>query len=180
MLEIRKFLIVEVGLVNAGFWEAITRVSNLYLIFITTLVSVYFYPELIRAKNKIETKAVFYRFYKVIIPIFIASGIVIYFSRFLILKILYTTEFVPVADLFVWQLIGDFFKICGMILGFQFLAKKMVLPYIILELVANIFLYFTSIYLIKVVGVQGVLIAMAIEQCLYFLFLTFFFRKTLF
>ena len=180
MLEIRKFLIVDVGLVNAGFWEAITRVSNLYLIFITTLVSVYFYPELIRAKNKIETKAVFYRFYKIIIPIFIGSGVVIYFSRFVILKILYTTEFLPVADLFVWQLIGDFFKICGMILGFQFLAKKMVLPYIILELVANFFLYFTSIYLIKVVGVQGVLIAIAIEQCLYFLFLTFFFRKTLF
>lgn len=180
MLEIRKFLIVNVGIENAGFWEAITRVSNLYLIFITTLVSVYFYPELIRAKNKLETKAVFYRFYKVIIPLFIGSGIVIYFSRFLILKILYTDEFLPVSDLFVWQMVGDFFKICGMILGFQFLAKKMVLPYILLELVSNIFLYFTSIYLIKMVGTQGVLMAMAMEQCLYFLFLTFYFRKTLF
>jgi PST family polysaccharide transporter len=88
MLEIRKFLIVHVGLKDAGFWEAITSISNLYLIFITTLVSVYFYPELIRAKNKWETKAVFYRFYKVIIPIFIGSGIVIYFLRFFILKIL--------------------------------------------------------------------------------------------
>jgi PST family polysaccharide transporter len=132
MLEIRKFLIVHVGLKDAGFWEAITSISNLYLIFITTLVSVYFYPELIRAKNKWETKAVFYRFYKVIIPIFIGSGIVIYFLRFFILKILYTDEFLPVADLFIWQLINDFFKICGMILGFQFLAKKMVLPYILL------------------------------------------------
>jgi PST family polysaccharide transporter len=180
MLEIRKFLIVHVGLKDAGFWEAITSISNLYLIFITTLVSVYFYPELIRAKNKWETKAVFYRFYKVIIPIFIGSGIVIYFLRFFILKILYTDEFLPVADLFIWQLINDFFKICGMILGFQFLAKKMVLPYILLELLSNIFLYFVSIYLIKIVGIQGVLMAMALEQFLYFALLLFYFRKTLF
>jgi PST family polysaccharide transporter len=180
MLEIRKFLIVNVGLKDAGFWEAITSISNLYLIFITTLVSVYFYPELIRAKNKWETKAVFYRFYKVIIPIFIGSGIVIYFLRFFILKILYTDEFLPVADLFIWQLINDFFKICGMILGFQFLAKKMVLPYILLELLSNIFLYFVSIYLIKIVGIQGVLMAMALEQFLYFAVLLFYFRKTLF
>lgn len=179
-LEIRKFLIEKVGLVDAGFWEAITRVSNLYLIFITTLVSVYFYPELIRAKNKLDTKQVFYRFYQVIIPIFIASGIVIYFGRFLILKILYTDEFLPVSDLFLWQMTADFFKICGMILGFQFLAKKMVLPYIILELVSNLFLYFLSIYLIKVMGIQGVLMAQAAEQCLYFLILVIYFRKTVF
>lgn len=179
-LEIRSFLIEKVGLQEAGFWEAMTRVSNLYLVFITTLVSVYFYPELIRAKNKLETKQVFYRFYKVIIPIFIASGVVIYFARFLIIKILYTDEFLPISDLFVWQMVADFFKICGMILGFQFLAKKMVLPYIFLEFISNMFLYFLSVYLIKVVGIQGVLMAQAAEQCLYFLVLVFYFRKTIF
>jgi PST family polysaccharide transporter len=67
-----------------------------------------------------------------------------------------------------------------MILGFQFLAKKMVLPYILLELLSNIFLYFVSIYLIKIVGIQGVLMAMALEQFLYFAVLLFYFRKTLF
>lgn len=179
-LEIRKILILKVGILDAGFWEAITRVSNLYLIFISTLVGVYFYPELIKAKNKFESKQVFLRFYKVIIPVFLVSGVVIYFSRFLILKILYTAEFIPVSDLFLWQMIGDFFKICGMILGFQFLAKKMVLPYILIEVISNIFLYFLSVYLIKIVGIQGVLMAQAAEQCLYFLFLVFYFRKTLF
>lgn len=179
-LEIRKFLIKTVGLNDAGFWEAMTRVSNLYLIFITTLVSIYFYPELIRAKNKLETKKVFLRFYQVIIPVFVISGLVIYVTRFIILKILYTAEFYPVSELFVWQLVADFFKICGMILGFHFLAKKMVFPYIIVEIIANLFLYFLSIYLIKSIGIQGVLLAQAIEQGLYFLFLLFYFRKTIF
>lgn len=179
-LEIRKFLIEKVGLIDAGFWEAITRVSNLYLIFITTLVSIYFYPELVRAKDKLETRKVFLKFYRVIIPVFIISGIVIYFSRFLILKILYTSEFYPVSDLFIWQLVADFFKICGMILGFYFLAKKIVISYILIEVVANLFLYFSSIYFIKNIGIQGVLVAQAVEQGLYFLFLLFYLRKTIF
>ena len=179
-LEIRKFLIERVGLIDAGFWEAMARVSNLYLIFITTLVSIYFYPELVRAKNKWETKKVFLRFYQVIIPIFIVSGVVIYVSRFLILKILFTAEFYPVSDLFIWQLVADFFKICGMILGFHFLAKKMVVPYIVIEVVGNLFLYFLSIYLIKSIGIQGVLVAQAVEQSLYSLFLLYYLRKTIF
>lgn len=180
MLEIRKFLILNEGLDNAGFWEAITRVSNLYLIFISTLITVYFYPEMVKAKGKLESKLVIIKFYKVIIPVFLICAVVIYFARFIIIQILYTAEFESVSDLFLWQLIGDFFKICGMILGFQFLAKKIVLHYILIEVVSNVFLYFSSVYLIIIVGIQGVLMAQAAEQCLYFFFLVFYFRKILF
>jgi PST family polysaccharide transporter len=98
----------------------------------------------------------------------------------LIIKILFSAEFLPVADLFIWQLIGDFFKICGLILGFQFLAKKIIIPYIIFEVVTNMFLYFLSLYCIETLGIQGVLIAQAAEHFLYFAMLVYYFRKILF
>jgi PST family polysaccharide transporter len=180
VLEIRKFLISSVGLDQSGFWEAMSRVSNLYLIFVSTLVGLYFYPQLIKARGKFQTKQVFSNFYKSIIPLFIGCSIVIYFARFLIIKILFSAEFLPVADLFIWQLIGDFFKICGLILGFQFLAKKIIIPYIIFEVVTNMFLYFLSLYCIETLGIQGVLIAQAAEHFLYFAMLVYYFRKILF
>ena len=179
-LEIRKFLIVNVGLYESGFWEAITRVSNLYLMFISTLVSLYFYPQLIKSKSESQTKQVFFNFYKSIIPLFVFCTIVIYFLRFWIIKILFSVEFLPVTDLFLWQIIGDFFRICGMILGFQFLAKKIILHYILFEVFSNLFLYFFSIYCIELIGIQGVLVAQAAEHCLYFLILVFYFRKIIF
>ncbi|WP_157505025.1 O-antigen translocase [Flavobacterium tegetincola] len=179
-LEIRKFLIERVGLIDAGFWEAMTRVSNLYLIFISTLISLYFYPQLIKATNAIQTKKVFASFYKTIVPLFILCSIAIYIFRFWILKILYSDEFLPVSDLFVWQMVGDLFKICGMILGFQFLAKKIIIPYIVFEVLSIVFLYFLSIYCIETIGVQGVLIAQAIEHFLYFIILLCYFRKMIF
>ena len=180
ILEIRKFLIINVGLYEAGFWEAMSRVSNLYLMFVSTLVSLYFYPKLIKAKNEFETKQVFLNFYKSILPLFIACSIGIYFLRFWILKVLFSSEFLPVSDLFLWQIIGDFFRICGMILGFQFLAKKIILHYILFEFFSNLFLYFFSIYCIQLIGIQGVLMAQAAEYFLYFAVLVFYFRKTLF
>lgn len=180
ILEIRKFLIINVGLYESGFWEAMSRVSNLYLMFISSLVSLYFYPKLIKAKNEYETKQVFLNFYKSILPLFIACAIGIYFLRFWILKILFSSEFLPVSDLFLWQIIGDFFRICGMILGFQFLAKKIILHYILFEFFSNLFLYFFSIYCIQLIGIQGVLMAQAAEYFLYFLVLVFYFRKIIF
>lgn len=179
-LEIRKFLIEKVGILDAGFWETMTRISNLYLIFITTLVSLYFYPQLIKASNEVQTKKVFANFYKSIVPLFILCAIGMYILRFWILKILYSAEFLPVSDLFLWQMVGDLFKICGMILGFQFLAKKIIVPYIIFEVSTNLFLYFLSIYCIETIGIQGVLIAQATEHFLYFAILLFYFRKMIF
>ena len=180
VLKIRRFLIINVGLYESGFWEAISRVSNLYLIFISTLVSLYFYPQLVKAKNKDQTEKVFFKFYKFIIPIFLVCSVIIYFLRFWILKILFSAEFTPVSELFLWQLIGDFFRICGMILGFQFLAKKIVIHYILLEFFSNLFLYFFSIYCIQRIGIRGVLVAQAVEYFLYFLVLVLYFRKTIF
>lgn len=180
MLEIRKFLIDRVGLDQSGFWETMTRVSNLYLLFISTLVGLYFYPQLIKATNAVQTKKVFTNFYKSIIPLFIACSIVIYFARFWIIKILFSTEFLPVSDLFFWQLVSDLFKICGLILGFQFLAKRIIVPYIILEVSTNVLLYFLSIFCIESIGIQGALIAQAAEHFLYFLILIFYFRKIIF
>ena len=179
-LEIRKFLIITVGLDESGFWEAITKVSNLYLIFISTLVSLYFYPQLIKAKSKKQTKEVFLQFYKSIIPLFVCCAVVIYFIRFWIVKTLFSNEFLPVSDLFLWQIIGDFFKVCGTIIAFQFLAKRIIVPYIIFEFSANVFLYFFSIYCIELVGIQGVLIAQAAEHCLYLIVITIYFRKLIF
>lgn len=179
-LQIRNYLVENVGLHDSGFWEAISRISGIYLMFVGTLVSVYFYPKLIKAKDKEQTKQVFWSYYKSIIPIFIIGTIIIYFSRFLIIEILFTSEFLPVSKLFFWQLMADVFKVTGMILAYQFLAKKIVIPYIIIELSSILLLYFLSLYFIEVIGIQGVVVAQAIDNLIYLLVLIIYFRKSLF
>lgn len=179
-LQIRNYLIAAVGLNQSGFWEAITRISNLYLLFIGTIISVYFYPQLINANEINERKKVFWNFYKFILPIFFVGIILVYSSRFLIIKLLFTDEFSPVSNLFFWQLIGDFFRVCGMILGVLLMAQKRVFHYVFIEVMAILFLYVTSLFCIKTFGIEGVVMAQAFENFIYFLVLGVYFRKYLF
>jgi PST family polysaccharide transporter len=143
-------------------------------------VTVYFYPKLAVAADKFETKKVFWSFYKNILPLFILGLLLIYCSRTLLVKLLFTKEFLPVTDLFFWQLLGDVLKVASLILGFQFFAKKMTLAFIVSELASLGVLYVASIYLIKFFGIQGVVMAQAFENGIYLLMLIIYFRKSLF
>lgn len=179
-LAIRKNVIGTVGLEQAGFWETITRISTYYMMFVTTILSVYFLPKLAVAKNNQETKTVFWSFYRNILPLFIVALGVIYLSRFIIVKLLFTDEFLPVTTLFFWQILGDILKAASWILGYNFFAKKKTSAFIITEIASLTVLYFLSIFLIKIFGIQGIVIAQALDNFIYLLVLGVYFRKSLF
>lgn len=179
-LQIRNFLIASEGIDSGGLWEAITRISNIYLVFVSTLVSIYFYPKLIKAKLLTESNVVIWRFYKSIFPVFVFGTVFIYFLRFFIVKVLYTTAFLPITTLFFWQLIGDVLKVAGLILGFQLLAKKNMVAYIGFEMVSLVFLYASSVFCIKTMGLEGVVMAQALENLLYLVMLMVYFRNDFF
>ncbi len=179
-LAIRKNVIHTIGIEQAGFWETISRISTYYMLFVTTILSVYYLPKLALAKNNWETKKVFWSFYKNILPIFVVALTVIYFLRFFIIKLLFTNEFLPVTNLFFGQLLGDVLKASSLILGFQFFAKKLTIAFIISELFSLSVLYFLSDYLIKSFGVQGIVMAQAFDNFIYLLVLCVYFRKSLF
>jgi PST family polysaccharide transporter len=179
-LVIRKNIIETVGLEQAGFWETIIRISSYYMLFVTTILSVYFLPKLAVAKNNLETKKVFWSFYQTILPLFIAGLVVVYFLRFFIVNLLFTNAFLPVTTLFFWQLTGDFLKVASLILGYQFFAKKLTTAFIISELFSLAVLYFSSLYFINEFGIQGIVMAQAFDNFVYLLVLMVYFRKSLF
>lgn len=179
-LAIRKNVIEIVGLEQAGFWETITRISTYYMLFVTTILSVYFLPKLAVAKNNLETKKVFWSFYQTILPVFIVGLVIVYFLRFFIVNLLFTNAFLPVTTLFFWQLAGDVLKVASLILGYQFFAKKLTVAFIISELFSLAVLYFSSFYFINEFGIQGIVMAQAFDNFVYLLLLIVYFRKSLF
>ena len=179
-LVIRKNVIEIVGLEQAGFWETITRISTYYMLFVTTILSVYFLPKLAVAQNNLETKKVFWSFYKMILPVFIVGLVIVYFLRFFIVNLLFTNAFLPVTTLFFWQLTGDVLKVASLILGYQFFAKKLTLAFIISELFSLTVLYLSSLYFINEFGIQGIVMAQAFDNFVYLVVLCVYFRKSLF
>lgn len=180
LLAIRKNIILNLGIEQAGFWEAMGRVSSYYFLFISSIIGIYFLPKLTIAKTNQETKSLFWEYYKGILPVFIIGMVIIYFLRDFIVQLLFTKEFLPVSKLFFWQLVGDTFKAASIILGYQFFAKKLTLAFIGFEIFSLTVLYASSIYFLSIYSIEGVVMAHAITFGTYFLTLVVYFRKSLF
>lgn len=179
-LSIRKNIITIVGIQEAGYWEAISRVSSYYLLFISSILTLYFLPNLAVAKNNKETKIVFWKYYKAIFPFIFIGLLLIYFTRLWIVKLLFTEAFLPVTSLFFWQLVGDMLKMASWILGYQFFAKKLTVAFIVSELFSLSINYLSSIFLVKSFGIEGVVMAHALTYSIYLLVLSLYFRRSLF
>ncbi|HEX8562862.1 MAG TPA: O-antigen translocase [Flavobacterium sp.] len=176
-LAIRNRLINEVGISEAGYWEAVSRISTYYLLFISTILSVYYLPKLSASQSGAETKRIFRNYYKGILPPFVVALAIVYFLRTFLIGILFSADFLPVSKLFFWQLLGDVFKAASLILGYQFLAKRLTIAYIATEIFSFVVMYVSSVVLIGRFHTEGVVMAHALTYFVYLTTLAIRFRK---
>lgn len=179
-LMVRNFIIERIGVEEAGYWEALTRLSNYYLLFIMSLLTLYVLPKLSETNKKSEFRKIVFDFYKTVLPLFGVGLIVIYVLRFWIIQLFLSEEFLPSASLFKWQLIGDFVRVAALVMTYQLHAKKMVWKFILSDLFLAAMTYISSVFLISRIGLEGVTIAYAITWTLYGLVILFIFRKVFF
>ncbi len=179
MLAIRNNVIQELGIAKAGLWEGLQRMSSYYLLFLSTILAVYFLPNLARTQTRGEMKAVFNGYFKMIIPVFSAVLAIIFLLRDLVIQILFSDEFSGMSPLFFWQLLGDLLKACSLILGYAFFAKKLTTAFIITEIFSLCVLWISSISLIRIFDINGIVMAHALTYAIYLLVLMIYFRKTL-
>jgi len=179
-LKIRTNATTTIGIENAGNWEAMNRLSSFYMIFVSKLLSLYFFPKLSQSTSNKETRVIFWDYYKSVIPMFVMGALVLYFLRDIFISLIYSERFTALSDLFLWQLIGDFFKVSSLILGYQFFAKKMTVAFLSTEILSILILYFSSSFLMKSYGTEGLVIAHATTYIIYFLIVLVLFRKIVF
>ncbi|RZJ69418.1 O-antigen translocase [Flavobacterium sp.] len=176
-LQIRQETIVVYGKDAAGQWEAMTRISSYYMLFVSTLVSVYFLPKLVLARDNRSVKTIFLDYFKTVMPLFFVGTIVLYLLRDLIVILLFTDDFLQVEKLFFFQLLGDVFRSASMILGCLFIARKMTKAFFFTEILSLAVLYLTSHFLLSDYGISGLVAAHAITYAIYFVVLIGYFRK---
>lgn len=180
MIGIRNYIISVEGMEAAGFWEAMNRISVYYLMFVNSIMTLYFLPRFQEIDNIKEFRAEVFDFYKTMIPVFSLGLLAIYLLRPFIIAIFLTDEFARVEELFGWQLLGDLVKVLAIVIAYQFIAKKMFVHFIITELFLVFILYVTSIYFVDLYGVKGANIAHFVSYVLYYIMILIIFGSSLF
>ena len=179
-LLLRSYVISDISPIEAGWWEAMNRLSNMYLMVITTSFTVYYMPRLSELSDKYELRREIFKAYKLIVPILIVGFTLIYLFRHLIIKILFSPEFLPMENLFIWQLTGDFLKICSWLLAFIMVAKAMSKAYIATEFIfALTYIAFGFVFM-RMNGVVGITQAYLLNFVMYLICMIILFKGIIF
>ena len=177
---LRGYVISEISASEAGIWEGMNRISQMYLGVITTAFSIYYLPRLSEITDNRELHKEILRCYKFIVPMLLLMIAAIFILRHFILWLLFTPAFYPMEDLFLWQLLGDLFKICSWLLSFIMVAKAKTKMFITTEIIFDIMYLMLCFGLMRWNGIVGLTQGYLCTYVVYMLCMTYLFRNVIF
>jgi len=169
LILIRNIIINQLGWDAAGQWQAVWKISEVYLGVITMALSTYYLPKLSSLKKVDEIVHEINKTACIIIPIVASMAICIYFLRDVVISLLFTEEFHSARDLFAIQLIGDITKIAAWLYAYPMLSRGAAKWFVSTEISFSILFVVLSYIFISIVGIEGTVISYLINYILYFL-----------
>lgn len=176
-LIVRNYIGENLGWDSAGYWQGVWYISTMYLMLVTTTLSVYYLPRLSEIQDNVELKKEIFNGYKIILPIVIVTSISIFFFKEYIIVIAFSDKFMPMMELFAWQLIGDVIKIVSWLLGYLLIAKAMTKVFIYTEILFSALFVVFSVIFVDIFGLVGITYAYSLNYFLHLVMMIYFFRK---
>lgn len=171
-INIRTKVANDISVNEAGYWTAMSFISKNYMVFASGLFTLYVIPKFANIYTKTAFKQEVFSIYKTILPIFGLGMVLVYLFRNLIIEIIYP-NFTGMEPLFKWQLLGDFVRLCALVLAHQFLAKRLVKSFIITEIMSLALFYILTVVFMKYYKTEGVVIAHLVRYIIYFVVVVF-------
>ncbi|WP_372390708.1 O-antigen translocase [Xanthomonas sp. NCPPB 3582] len=167
---VRDHLVAHFGWQQVGHWQAVSRVSDAYLLFFTTTINVYYLPKLASLHGRLALVRELRAAYCHVMPAVIVSALGIYLCREWVTRVLFAEGFTAALPLYGPQLLGDAIKIAAFVSSYVMLAKAMTRTFVISECVFAAS-YFVLVCLLSArFGVIGAMYAFVANYVLYFLF----------
>ena len=177
LLLIRNNITAGYSLPEAGLWEATTKLSSFYMHFFNAGLSLYYMPKLASLQTESEFKQELMGYFSTFVPLFLIMLLVLFFVKEWVLELIFTTEFLKIKSVLIWQFIGDFFKIITLAFGYQILVKARLKVYFFLEIAFNVSYLLLSFFWIKTQGYEGAIQAYCCASALGFILVLIVFRK---
>ncbi|RDS81941.1 O-antigen translocase [Dyella psychrodurans] len=169
-IAVRNHLALQFGWEQVGYWQAVSKVSDAYLLFLTTAINIYYLPKLASTHERASLALELRSAYRHLLPAVIVLAAVVYVLRNWVTHLLFSADFTAANALYGPQLIGDVVKIASFVLSYLMLAKAMTRLFVISECVFAVS-YLALVYLFTAYfGLVGAMYAFAVNYLLYLVF----------
>ncbi|CAM4013424.1 hypothetical protein CCOS865_01679 [Pseudomonas reidholzensis] len=169
-IAVRNYLAGEFSWEDVGYWQAVSKVSEAYLLFITMAISVYYLPKL----SAITDRGLFVdeirKGFTVLMPLVVLSALLIYLCRDWVTELLFSAEFHGALYLYAPQLLGDVIKIAAFLLSYIMLAKAMTRVFFWSEVTFGCMYFGWVVLLTQQFGLVGSMYAFIVNYVIYFIF----------
>ncbi|MGG5216350.1 MULTISPECIES: O-antigen translocase [Rahnella] len=167
LIAVRTILTNNFSIDDAGYWQAVSKISEAYLAILTTAMTVYYFPKTAAAKSVSEHLSILKTGAAVVVPLALLMAFAIFGLKDFIISILFTKDFHEARRLFFFQNMGDFVRICSWLFATILLAKG----YFKINAALEISFSITYPLLVKVLtlywGLEGVSLAYFITYAIY-------------
>lgn len=170
IIFVRKILIENVGWEDTGHWQAVWKISEVYLSVITVALGTYYLPKLASLKTFLEVKAEISKSVVIVLPIVTIMAIFIYVFRDFAISLLFSEQFGPARNLFLVQLFGDIIKIVSWMYAYPMLSSGSVKWFVSTEILFSVLLVLLTYFFVLNYGVEGANYAYCVNYIFYFLF----------
>lgn len=176
---VRDHLVTKFGVAAAGYWQAVTKISDIYLMIVTLTLSAYYLPRISEIREVVELKSEIKKVYRLVLPLAACGAFLIYLLRDFIVSLLFTSDFSPMTTLFAWQLTGDVIKIGSWVLAYVLIGRALTKAFVISEVVFSVLLVVSTMLLTSEYGLEGSVMAFALNYAAYWVAMYFFTRREL-
>lgn len=161
---IRQHLIQTSGYHEAGLWQAAIRLSSAYAGLFSVFLAYCFMPLISVEEDKKKIQGQVLSFMLIVMAMFSVGALTLYLGRGVFIPLLLSSEFSALENLIIYQLIGDFFKVCAYVMGFITVAKAATRLYISAEIFQSSLFLALGYFLTQVfAGAHGVMVDMPLH-----------------
>jgi PST family polysaccharide transporter len=176
-IAIRDGLAARLGWHDTGLWQAMWKISETHLLLLTSTLSVYFLPRFAEIRDASELRREVARGYRFVLPLVCASALLLFLLRDVLIRVLLTPAFLPIAAALGLQLVGDVLKIGSWVMAYTMISHARTRTFIVTEVGFTTLLAITTIVLGGHFGLAGAACAYAITYALYWVAMAVLFNQ---
>lgn len=167
LLMVRAILVDRFGLDYAGYWDAMWRISTIYLTLITTTLTLYYLPRIAELRDWDELRRELRHVIAMVVPAVAVLALAMFVMRDLIVTLLFSGRFAPMETLFAWQLTGDVLKVTAWLFAFLMVGRGLTWAFIATEVMAAVMFVLGTAVLTRWLGFAGVAAAHCLNYAVY-------------
>ena len=164
---IRDHLADTLGWQTAGLWQALSKISDLHLMLVTTTLVAYFLPRFAELPAGPQLRREVLRAYRFVLPLIVITAGTIFALRKPLVQGMLTAEFLPLTEALGWQLFGDGIKICSWVAGYTLISHARVQLFVFCEFLFSALLVGFTYAGASLDGLRGTAIAYAVTYMLH-------------